>query len=88
MNCLNAKMMTDYFEMLEAVIIKHNFLNNLSQIYNMDETLACLWVIRHPRLLLREGKRRCVVELQAKKSDYSDSLCQCNRTYHTPICYL
>jgi len=29
--------------------------------------LGCLWIIGHPRLSLREGKRRCVAELQATK---------------------
>jgi len=38
MDCLNAETMADYFEMLKAVMIKRNFLNNPSQIYRVDET--------------------------------------------------
>jgi len=38
MDCLNVKTMAGYFEMLKAVMIKHSFLNNPSQIYNIVET--------------------------------------------------
>jgi len=56
-------MQTEYFEMLKSVMIKHNFLNNPSQIYNVDETGMPL-DHGHPKLL---GKRRRIVELQAPK---------------------
>jgi len=36
MDCMNPETMDEYFEMLKAVMIKNNLLNN--PIYNVDET--------------------------------------------------
>jgi len=54
MDCSNAKRMADYFEMLKAVMVKHNFLNNPSQIYNVDETGIPL-DHRQPKVIAKRG---------------------------------
>ena len=66
MDCLNPETMEDYFEMLKAVIVKHKFLTTQAR-FTMQMKLGCLWIIGHPKLSLREGKRRCVAEPQATK---------------------
>jgi len=57
MDCLNAETMTEYFEMLKAVMIKHNFLNNPSQIYNVDKTGMPL-DHRPPKVIAKRGQKK------------------------------
>jgi len=49
--------MEDYFEMLKAVMVKHKFLNNPSQIYNVHETGMPL-DHQPPKVIAKRGQKK------------------------------
>ena len=67
MDCLNPETMEDYFKMLKAVMVKHKFLNNPSQIYNVDETGMPL-DHRPPKAIAKRGQKKVCCRTSGKKS--------------------